>query len=448
MKRPWSLVALALLVAILILAAGFLLRRGDAPLILATTPVGQHPSLLAIAPWTGHAFVLNQGSLAQDSSGGIVPGSISVLDTRTGKTIRTVPAGTAPQAIAVSRRTGHVFVLNSYMHNGGNGTVIVLDARSGRSLHTVRVGNLSEDIVLDDGRERAFVLNENNLPGQTHADVSVLDMTSGRVVGSINVGPNLDLMPQTGTLAIDARHGRGFAATGGGPRGPLLVVFDTRKDIVLRKMGMGTVVGSVVADERTGHVFVFGGNSIQMLDSATGRTLRTIPGPYLNYGGALIDEQTGRLFVALLHWSAKGYPTSTGSVLVIDARSGAVLRQVQTAWPNGMAVNTRTGHVLVTSAAKTDSSGHIVGEGQITVLNGRTGVLVKRISMGAMLGAIAVDPHAGRVLVVDAGGSTRIPDLWGWMPDAVRRKIPFLPPPGQQTRPVPPRVLVLDATRL
>jgi YVTN family beta-propeller protein len=80
---------------------------------------------------TSRAFVTGSGA---DRRSGVV----SVLDTTTGKLMRTVPLGTYPNAIAVDERTDCVFV------GSDDSTVSLLDARSGAVLGFVV---LPHDIV-------------------------------------------------------------------------------------------------------------------------------------------------------------------------------------------------------------------------------------------------------------------------------------------------------------
>jgi DNA-binding beta-propeller fold protein YncE len=85
---------------------------------------------------TAHAFVANQGS----SSTG--QGSISMVDTRTGRVLRTIPLGqhrfltvAGALTLAVAPRVGRLFLETA--RTPDKGTLQVLDTRTGTLLRTV-----------------------------------------------------------------------------------------------------------------------------------------------------------------------------------------------------------------------------------------------------------------------------------------------------------------------
>ena len=84
------------------------------------------PSLLAIAAAAGRLFVAADTA---DAAGHTIG---TVLDAANGQRLRTVAIGAGASAIAVQQPTGHVFVANE-----GDNSVSMLDARSGRVLRTL-----------------------------------------------------------------------------------------------------------------------------------------------------------------------------------------------------------------------------------------------------------------------------------------------------------------------
>lgn len=83
--------------------------------VLRTIQVGSHPTALAVDDQIQRVFVANAGS-----------NSISVLDATTGQPLSTIPVGITPIALAVDARLGHVFV-----YNMASGTVSVIDTHTG-----------------------------------------------------------------------------------------------------------------------------------------------------------------------------------------------------------------------------------------------------------------------------------------------------------------------------
>jgi len=367
--------------------------------------------------------------------------------------VHTVPAGTAPQDVAVDEQAGRVFVLNSYMHNGGQGTVTVLDAQTGQTLRTTHVGALPEAAKLDAPARRVFVLNQNNsLTTETrpYALMDVLDAATGRAVGTIKVGPVANQGLDAATLAVDARRGRLFASVNG-PQGSAIDVIDTRRAALLAAIPLSGGGGDAVVSERTGRTFVFANNGrVLVLDTASGRVVRIIRHPI--YGRAVTDERTGRIVVAAQQWT--GAPvasnwgqTDNGLLSILDARSGALLRTLAIEWPDGLAVDARTGRILISHGGPKRPDGSFVGNGHVDVRDGRDGRLLSAVPVEVAPGAMAVDQRTDRALVVNSGGAVQSVDAWGWVPSALRRHLPLLPPPPAPVRQVPSSVSTIALDR-
>ena len=105
---------------------------------MRTVSVGIDPVAVAVDPQTGAAFVVNHGDGQM--------GSISVLDSRNGRVLRSVVVGDDPSMVAVDVAARRVLVVHGW---GGPGTddestsssgTDVLDARSGDLIATVAAG--------------------------------------------------------------------------------------------------------------------------------------------------------------------------------------------------------------------------------------------------------------------------------------------------------------------
>lgn len=98
-----------------------------------------------------------------------------------------------------------------------------------------------------------------------------------------------------------------------------------------------------------------------------------------------VDGQTARVFVA---------NGDSNDVSILDARSGMVIRTVPVRrTPQAIAVDEKTGRVFVANS----------GDGSVSVLDARTGALMRTIPVGSYDDAVAVDTRAGRVLVTSIG---------------------------------------------
>jgi hypothetical protein len=87
------------------------------------------------------------------------------------------------------------------------------------------------------------------------------------------------------------------------------------------------------------------------------------------------------------------------------------------------------------------------GAGSVDVLDGTTGNVLSTLPVGVAPLGVTLDGRTGRAVVVDGGGTRRLPDPWSWVLSGVRRWIPFLPPPRMRTQTVPASVSVLATTR-
>src|SRR5919199_499155 len=91
-----------------------------------------------------------------------------------------------------------------------------------------------------------------------------------------------------------------------------------------------------------------------------------------------------------------------------------------------MAVDARHQHLLVTNVGAMDSAGNPLGPGRVSVLDTRSGVVLRTVPVGLAPGDVAVDERAGRALVLNLGGTVHVTDAWRWLPSWLRR-LPFVP---------------------
>jgi DNA-binding beta-propeller fold protein YncE len=225
-------------------------------------------------------------------------------------------------------------------------------------------------------------------------------------------------------------------------------------------------------DTRTGHVFVANdgdsattldnglGGSVSMLDARSGRVLRTI---LVGRDPATVvaGEPTGRVFVVHGRPGHRGYFIDNGSsgTDVLDARSGARLRTAAVGaspaddigaaiYTHLVAVDPRTGHAFVIDRPAVDRKGTST-RGSVSVLDARSGRVLRRIPVGTAPMALAVDETTTRLFVVNEDPERmpgKRPNLWGWIPRAVRRGVPWLSQPSPQT--YNGSVTVIDPSRV
>lgn len=188
--------------------------------LLRSVRVGANPVLLAVDGQTHHVFVVLRGPVQAGyvASG---PGSIAILDTRTGAVLRRVHIGVDPVAIAIDAHTRRVFVLTDGPLNitgsglpAGPTRLSILDAGTGAIVRTATLaalGGTAQALAVDTRANRVFAAGANGV-------LTMLDATTGSVLRSENTrgqSTGADSQRQPTGIVIDEQTERVFVANGG-----------------------------------------------------------------------------------------------------------------------------------------------------------------------------------------------------------------------------------------
>jgi DNA-binding beta-propeller fold protein YncE len=208
--------------------------------------------------------------------------------------------------------------------------------------------------------------------------------------------------------------------------------------------------GSIpIVDAAARRVFVSGGVSGTMLvlDAMSGRPIGTVgigvsarpwlrPWPWL-----VVDEHSGRIIEL---------PGGGTTINIRDGTNGQLLHAVTVGSnPAGVAIDEQSGRIFVTSLGPVDQMRGPTGTGSLQVVDERTGTLVRTVPVGMAPYFVALDGPARRALVFNAGGGTvRVPSPWSWVPPWLRRVLLFLPPGVPRTRTGPASVTIIDISHL
>ena len=109
--------------------------------------------------------------------------------------------------------------------------------------------------------------------------------------------------------------------------------------------------------------------------------------------------------------------------------------------PGRVAVDERAGRVVVLTGGWPGTINHV------SILDARTGAILRTLPVGVAANGMAVDEQNGHVFVINGPGFVILPDSWAWLPAWLRRRLPFLLPPGRHSHPVPSGVTMIDPTR-
>ncbi len=391
-KRTLAILALALL----LLTGATVVRRPTGGPVLHTIMLGADPGSVAVDGATGHAFVVDRDTNGYAALG---QGSVSMIDTRAGTVLRTATVGADPREAIIDARNGHVLVAND-----DDSSVSVLDARSGALLGTAHVGSHPHNVAVDERTNRAFVVNSGD------GSVSVLDARRAVVLRTVRLGSDFVLSG----VAVDARTGRVFVGDTSGAA-DVVHVLDAWTG-TLYGAPAGTHAASPYATS-----YPFGLNATD--------DLAVDPAP-------AAGSPDGRVFVV-----------SSAGLRTLDARTGRTLRVAAVGGiASAVALDALRHRVYVASINGVDANGVPAGLGRVTVLDERSGAVLRVLDAGMTPRALGVDTGTGHVVVVDEGGSVTVPDAWAWIPADIRRRVPFLNSPTR-TRAVPASVSVLDLSR-
>src|ERR671933_799111 len=164
--------------------------------------------------------------------------------------------------------------------------------------------------------------------------------------------------------------------------------------LLLQTTPVGLQPIAVAIDGQTGLAIVAASDATSVLATATGQLLRRIPGGvgYDPYGASphavAVDVTRARAFVANFN---RGY------VSVIDTRTGALVRTIRVgAGPDALAVDEGSGYVFVAN----------FGAGTVSMLDTRSGRVLRTIAVGHYPSALAVDPRTGEAFVANAGSNS------------------------------------------
>jgi len=213
----------------------------------------------------------------------------------------------------------------------------------------------------------------------------------------------VELDQDVADMAVDSASARVFIDTSHGDA-TTLRVFDARSGAFVRTLhppdepaalAVSTRMGRIVAARATTYAA-----SVRLLDPRGGAVLHTVPiDP--NPVAVLVGDRSGRAYVAsagVSVGSARGCGVPNSSVSVLDARSGRLIRRIHlAAGVTSIAVDERAGRAVVTGDNRCFTGPFSVG-----VLDATSGRLVRTVPLPLRPTRVAVDEATGRAFVLAA----------------------------------------------
>lgn len=288
---------------------------------LKTVPVGRTPHNVQVSPDGKRAWLTTNGEpqAGKDAHAGGHQaqgerGAIWAVDTQNYEVVAKIPVGSHPAHVVLTPDGRY-----AYATNGGENTVTIVDVEAGKAVATVPVGEYPHGLrISPDGRE-AYVANLKS------GTVSVIDTASMKEVARVPVGKG---PAQTGFTA----DGRTAFVSLSGEQKVALIDPVARK--VVRKVNVGTVPIQLYSTPDARWLLVANqgskqrpGDTVSVIDLKNGevaKTLKTRPGAH----GVVVDPDGRYAYVTNIY---------DDSISVIEIASMKVISTTATGKaPNGV----------------------------------------------------------------------------------------------------------------
>lgn len=443
--------------------------------IVGAAPIGNPRWGIAVDSRLGRAFILDDGVREQQvtvSNGGWSSSSSSsyafgagtpsnkvhVIDTRTGRLVKTLDVPQTVQSLTVDEVTNRIFAFDQ-------GQVDVLDARSGASLGVAPFSGNPDDVndyaavsLVDTRSGQLFATTSQSTNEPVDQHLLLLDGRTGKTLRNLTF-PHGSAATSTGpngttptyyaslSLALDERAGRLYVFNTNGQMSSV----DTKSGRLLGARRLPAALWGAQVDERTGRVFAFAVRqthssrgwqrplvTLVMLDPRTGTTQRIMS----TYGEPAFDEAANRLFIL---------DGARRVVSIRDGTSGRLVRAVPLGAISIRLLLDAPHHRALVTAVKGYNPATL--DARVAVLDTRTGALLRTLPLPAgQLGygiyAMAVDTGSGHLVTTYDTMSSGTPDRYSWIPRWLRARLPWVPPPppplGPNQRIITHTALTLD----
>jgi len=216
--------------------------------VIATIPVGQNPTSVAVSPDGTRVYVTNQRS---NTVSVINPGSNSVVST-------IAIADFGPNAAALSPDGKLLYVVNLNSNN-----IVVINTTTDALIATIGVGGYPVAVAVSPDGSRVYVTNSSN-------SVSVIDATTNLVKTTIPVGRS------PFGIAVSADGSKVFVAISGANN---VSVIDAATGTIVANIPVGSGPAGVSMSPGGGLVYVANGNSnnVSVINTSTYQVVATVP---------------------------------------------------------------------------------------------------------------------------------------------------------------------------
>jgi YVTN family beta-propeller protein len=332
--------------------------------ILRTTNAGLtwHQVRFATPPHPVTAYVVNAGS-----------GTVTPINTATGKPLKAIRVGTNPGAIAITPNGRTAYVVNS-----GSGTVTPIRTATNKAGTAITVGKDPRYIAITPDGKTAYVVNYRS---NTVTPIRTGTNKAGKAI-KVGIGPGAIAITPDGKTAYVAEDGNVLGAPGF--VAPILTATNTMGKAI--KVGKDPGAIAITPDGKTAYVadedYASGPPMVTPIRTATNKAGKTIiVGECCEFPGDIAITADGKTaYVAILG----DVFAAPGLVAPIHTATNTVGKHIEVPkWPGAIAL-TPNGKTLYAASNSSNT---------VTPIRTATNKPGKAIKVGKGPGAIAITPN-------------------------------------------------------
>lgn len=260
-------------------------------------------------------------------------GTVTVVNTTTGKPITTIKIGGTLHTVMIDQKTSTVYVTDIQQ-----GYVDVINAKTDTLEHQIVVGGHPHGLAVSQRLHEAFVSNVSL------SEVEVINLRTNKVIKTIPVGPNpwgVSVNPVTDTIYSANTGIDPFASTPSAQtnaNGDTVTVINGKTFQVEATVPVGPHPWNVIADPVNDTVYVGVSGAAQVAVLHNNQVIKDIPVGQSPHGMAL-DLPKHEIFVN---------DSVSDQVSLINTRTNKVTQTLRVGiQPQGVAINTHTGTAYV-----------------------------------------------------------------------------------------------------
>jgi YVTN family beta-propeller protein len=326
----------------------------------------------------------------------------SVVSALAQTVVATVPAGSAPEAVAVNTVTNKIYVANLLSSN-----VTVIDGAT-NSTTTVPAGLNPVAVAVNEATNKIFVANRGDCSPlgkcQSPGSVTVIDGATNSTTTITDVNANgpraVAVNPVTNKIYVANFWTANVTVIDGATNSTATVTDSNAAGIESFAVAVNTATDKiyVVNNNLDGFSNTTAGN-VTVIDGVTNTTTTVTDPNALTPFAVAVNPLTNKIYVA----NEGGYPGSNhGNVTVIDGatNSTTTLTDANALAPQAVAVNQSTNTIYVANA--NDSA--LTGIGGVTIIDGTTNAISTVRDPNAMFPqAVAVNSVTNTIYVANQG---------------------------------------------